>query len=156
MLRRRSKISSYVKKQISLASTSPRRDSDKRAQVSNVEERASLLQDAEHEGHPPKEILSRQMINKCLMDIQDSQPLKDKVEPEHILPIMKLFGCNKNKNKFKLGLKNSLLHELGFKAPKSEREIENEPFLLLGYGINSYFDILLSLCCLFIILFCFA
>jgi len=29
--------------------------------------------------------------------------------------------------------------------PKSDKQIEEDPFLLLGYGVNSYFNIMLDL-----------
>lgn len=31
------------------------------------------------------------------------------------------------------------------RMPKSETQLNNEPFLRLGYGVNSYFDIMLSI-----------
>lgn len=35
--------------------------------------------------------------------------------------------------------------EMRIKYPKYEEEINNDPFILLGYGINAYFDIMISL-----------
>jgi hypothetical protein len=35
-----------------------------------------------------------------------------------------------------------LLEELCIAIPESELELMEEPFLMLGYGINSYFDIM--------------
>jgi hypothetical protein len=48
------------------------------------------------------------------------------------------------------------LHSLHLKTPKGEEAIEEDPFLILGYGINSYFDILLNLFWMFtfITIFC--
>ena len=37
-----------------------------------------------------------------------------------------------------------------FKVPKSDIELLEDPYLILGYGINAYYDILYSLCCMFI------
>ena len=42
-----------------------------------------------------------------------------------------------------------MLHELGIKMPKSEKQIKEDPYLIIGYGINAFFDILLSLCTMF-------
>jgi hypothetical protein len=42
-----------------------------------------------------------------------------------------------------------MLLELEIKMPKSEIEIQEDPFLILGYGVNAFFDILLSLCMMF-------
>lgn len=50
--------------------------------------------------------------------------------------------CPKKKPSFKLALKKSLLNKLDMKIPKSDIAIENDPFLLLGYGMNSYFEII--------------
>ena len=36
--------------------------------------------------------------------------------------------------------------------PKSESEIVDEPFLLLGYGVNAFFDIQRSLAWMFLII----
>jgi hypothetical protein len=48
------------------------------------------------------------------------------------------------------GLKQSLLKELNLKSAKSEAEINENPFLLLGFGVNAYFDILSMLSTMFI------
>ena len=37
-----------------------------------------------------------------------------------------------------------------FKVPKSDNEILDNPYLILGYGINAYHDILQSLFLMFI------
>ena len=49
-----------------------------------------------------------------------------------------------------------MILELGFKLPKGEDAIEEDPFLILGYGINSYLDIMMNLTWMFfyISLFC--
>lgn len=91
------------------------------------------------------------------MDIEDTNPLRDRVQPVHISPI--LARCFKKGNKiseFKFALRQSLLQELNFKVPKSDNELYDDPYLILGYGINAYYDILLSLCTMFvcITLFC--
>jgi hypothetical protein len=83
------------------------------------------------------------------MDIEDQHPLRQRVEFEHITPI--LTWCFKSKKKpFKHDLQKSMLLELGMKMPKSEEQLKEDPFLILGYGINAFFDILLSLCIMFI------
>ncbi len=35
------------------------------------------------------------------------------------------------------------------KMPKSDREVQEDPFLLLGFGINSYFDVMKDLMIMF-------
>lgn len=38
-----------------------------------------------------------------------------------------------------------MLDELGIKIPESEEQLVQDPFLMLGYGVNAYFDIMFSL-----------
>jgi hypothetical protein len=46
------------------------------------------------------------------------------------------------KPEFNAQLRIAMLKELGLKLPKTEKKVNNNPFLLLGYGVNSYFEIL--------------
>lgn len=46
---------------------------------------------------------------------------------------------------FKLGLKTGLRNRLGIKVPKSDLRVDKDPYLLLGYGMNSYFTVMLQL-----------
>jgi len=103
------------------------------------------------------DVLTRQQINQALMDIEDMHPLRSRAKFEHILPSLKIFRtCIKKKPDFKHALRKTLLEEMSIKMPKSDTQILNDPFLMLGYGINAYFDIIMSLClgCLTISLFC--
>ena len=82
------------------------------------------------------------------MDIEDQHPLRETVEYHHISPI--LSWCFKSKRKpFRHKLYTAMLNELGIKMPKSEEEIQKDPYLVLGYGVNAFFDILQSLCYMF-------
>ena len=63
-------------------------------------------------------------------------------------PFLKtIFGCclRKPKRKFKLGLKRAIRQRLDIRIPKSDLMIEDDPYLLLGYGMNSYFQIMVDL-----------
>ena len=51
----------------------------------------------------------------------------------------------KTKRTFKLGLKRALRRKMELKVPKSDLMLEKDPFLLLGYGMNSYFTIMCEL-----------
>lgn len=89
------------------------------------------------------------------MDIEDQHPLRETVDINHISPILN--WCFKSKKKpFKHKLHHVMLNELGMKMPKSEEEIQDDPYLVLGYGVNAFFDILWSLCVMFgcITIFC--
>ena len=70
---------------------------------------------------------------------------------DDILPFLKPFRkCRKApKEDFDHALRQTLMKELGLKMPKSELELIKEPFLRLGYGVNSYFDIMLQIFYLF-------
>ena len=83
-----------------------------------------------------------------MMDIEDIHPLRYITSISDILPFLK--PCFKKKKNFKLALKQALLKEMDIKYSKSEATVLNEPFLYLGYGINAYFDLMLSLIYMFI------
>jgi hypothetical protein len=83
------------------------------------------------------------------MDIQDIIPLREITDPQHIAPWFKT--CFKPREQpFKFALKKALLEELGLEAPESDQQIAEDPFLLLGYGINAFFDLLSSLSTMFV------
>ena len=113
---------------------------------------------------PKKDPLSRQQINQAKMDIEDLHPLRERAKFDHILPFLRC--CRrwiKKEPSFDHGLRKTLLAEIGgrrekenkatktmetvpnIKIPKSEVQLLADPFLMLGYGINAYFDILRSL-----------
>jgi hypothetical protein len=93
-----------------------------------------------------KDLLTRQQINQALMDIQDIHPLMHRTKFEHIVPGLKFMRrCIKKKPDFQHGLRSSILKKMGIKVPKSEATLVEDPFLILGYGINAYFDIMISL-----------
>ena len=43
------------------------------------------------------------------------------------------------------GLKSALRRKLEMKVPRSAQKIEDDPFILLGYGLNSYFSVVVQL-----------
>ena len=79
------------------------------------------------------------------MDIEDVHPLRERVELHHITPIL-LWCFKPKKSDYKHKLRQSMMKELDIKMPKSEEQIQDDPFLILGYGVNAFFDILMSLC----------
>ena len=46
--------------------------------------------------------------------------------------------------------------KLDMKVSKSDERIEQDPYLLLGYGMNSYFEIMLGLMCMMFVVTLFA
>ena len=80
------------------------------------------------------------------MDIEDMHPLRTRAKFEHIVPSCACFRkCLKKKPDFKHSLRKTLLGEMKIKMPKSENTLMDDPFLILGYGVNAYFDIMISL-----------
>jgi hypothetical protein len=75
------------------------------------------------------------------MDIQDLHPLHDMARMQQALPYLK-YCMKKPKPYFTGELRKALLKEMGMKLPKTEKKVAKNPFLLLGYGVNSYFDVL--------------
>ena len=83
------------------------------------------------------------------MDIEDEQPLATKADILDIIPFLQI--CRKKRGKdFKKAVRRVLSKGLGIEIPKSEEDIEKEPFLMLGYGVNAYFNVLYFLSCMFI------
>jgi len=80
--------------------------------------------------------------------------LRAKAAPDDIVPPLKVFRlcCGKRREDFHHSLRKTLLEEMEIKMPKSESEIVDEPFLLLGYGVNAFFDIQRSLAWMFLII----
>ena len=44
-----------------------------------------------------------------------------------------------------MALKRAIRRKLEITVPKSDQRIEDDPFLLLGYGMNSYFEVMVQL-----------
>lgn len=71
---------------------------------------------------------------------------------EKVLPFLKPCRRKRKKPDFKHALRTAILRKMGTKMPKNDRETIEEPFLLLGYGVNAYFETLLKLGCMFSII----
>ena len=84
------------------------------------------------------------------MDIEDIHPLREKVQWAHIIPICK--RCKPLKKKFRFELRKALLAEMKIKMPGTDVRLDKDPFLLLGFGLNSYFDIILALLKMFLLI----
>lgn len=89
--------------------------------------------------------------------MEDLAPLKEMVGVHHISPILQYVPCFKNKNVgFRYALRECICNELGVAVPESEKGLLDNPYLMGGYGVNAYFNILdyLSQMFLFITLCC--
>lgn len=87
--------------------------------------------------------LTRQQINQCLMDIQDMHPIADIARYYHIVPCLRPFRrCRKESPNFNHALRESIIRKMDMKMPQNDDEVQEDPFILLGYGINSFFDLM--------------
>ena len=67
------------------------------------------------------------------------------------------FCCvNQRKRSFRWALKRSIRQKLEIPSTKADKIIEEDPYLLLGYGINSYFTTMLQLLLLMVAISCLA
>ena len=92
-------------------------------------------------------ILSPEQINYARQLIDQRHKLL-KTPVEVTWPFLKFICCcliKRRKPFFNGTLKRSLRKKLEFHYPKSEKRAEDDPFLLLGYGMNSYLTIMLEL-----------
>lgn len=64
--------------------------------------------------------------------------------------------CFKDKPDFRFAVKLCILEELGLQLPRNEYGIIKNPYLMLGYGANSYFEVLGNLTTMFFLIFLFS
>jgi len=67
---------------------------------------------------------------------------------EKTWPFLKYICCcfiKRRKASFSGALKRSIRRKLELSVPKSDLRIEEDPFLLLGYGMNSYLQVMIEL-----------
>lgn len=68
--------------------------------------------------YPEKKILTRKEINKCLMDIEDMEPLSNIVQMEHISPTLARLSCFKKRNLgFRRAVRECICEEINVKIP---------------------------------------
>ena len=53
--------------------------------------------------------------------------------------------CFRRRKNFNSAIKKSLRKRMALHVSKSDQAIEDDPYLLLGFGMTSYFDVMLSL-----------
>ena len=53
------------------------------------------------------------------------------------------------KKTFRSQLRIAMNKEMGLKIPKSDKKVDKNLFLLLGYGVNSYFEVLREMMVMF-------
>lgn len=92
-------------------------------------------------------VLTAQQINYA-RNLIDQRHKLIKSPVDITWPFLRFICCcllKRRKPKFNGALKRSLRKKLEFHYPKSEKRAEDDPFLLLGYGMNSYLTVMLEL-----------
>jgi hypothetical protein len=79
-------------------------------------------------------------------------PLTDKAKVYHIVPQFKWCLHKMKKPNFKHALRQTLMQDIGLHLSRHEDELIENPFLMLGFGINAYFDMMLQLCEMFFVI----
>jgi hypothetical protein len=102
---------------------------------------------AEKKVLPP---LNHGQVNYALEIIDENHPLKS-AHITQVWPCLKPFRCclKKRKRSFKVALKKSLRHKMDMRMPNAELLIEEDPYLLMGFGMNAYFMIIKQLIFMF-------
>lgn len=73
-------------------------------------------------------------------------PLYNTAKIEDIIPAFSIItNLFYKQPDFRQELRKTLMAEMQLKISKNEKEMLKDPFLVLGYGINSFFDIMHSL-----------
>ena len=93
------------------------------------------------DGYVESQPLNSSQINYARYLIEKSNALHD-TPMRQVWPCAQYCCCcclSKKRRSFKQGLKRSLRLKLSVPNLKSDAILENDPYLLLGYGINSYF-----------------
>lgn len=106
----------------------------------------SLAPNATKEPFVP-EILSGEQINYALGMIEDRHKLRN--TPFRIVwPWLEYVCCccmKARKKRFDFALKRSLRKKLGLPVSNSDKRLEEDPYLMVGYGLNSYLQIMIQL-----------
>ena len=76
--------------------------------------------------------------------------MRQLAEIQHVVPFLSLCVKKKKRKNFEFALKRALLYQLDLKISKSDEQLQEDPFLVLGYGVNAYFDMLSSLSLMFL------
>lgn len=102
---------------------------------------------------PPKEereneVLTPKQINYA-RELIDARHVLQDTPIEKTWPFMKYCCCcclnRQRKKSFMAGLKSSLRRKMEIPISKSDLRMQEDPFLILGYGMNSYFKVVLDL-----------
>ncbi len=81
------------------------------------------------------------------MQLEDTQPLLNQVTIKDIFPTLSSYFY-KPKPDFRASFKKALFKELNIKIYSDESL--DDPFLILGYGVNAYIEILTSFSYMFL------
>lgn len=102
--------------------------------------------------------LNKEQVNYALQLIEDSHPMK-RASITQVFPWLEDLRDNwgfkcipQRKKNFRFSMKKALRKKMGMEIPATDLEIEEDPFLRLGFGMNSYYKLLRQLAVLFFML----
>jgi hypothetical protein len=133
--------------------------SDGHRDLSAIHETKALVRDEGAERRNGASTLTRKRICKCMQDLEDMHPLRQQATLMHVEPCLGrscCCVCFKNKPDFRYAVKESILRELGLKLPRNEYGIVEDPYLMLGYGANAFFEVLANIAAMFLFIFAFS
>lgn len=100
------------------------------------------------------------------MEVEDIHPFR-RTHISDVIPPLKVFhyvGCCKKKKDLRYAMRRAIIDELRLNhepakglipfIPLNEEQADDNPFLLAGYGVNSFFNIMLKLVYMFIVISC--
>ena len=102
--------------------------------------------------------LNKEQVNYALQLIEDAHPMKS-ASITQIFPALEDLRDNwgfkcipRQKKNFRFSMKKALRKKMGMEIPPTDLDIDKDPFLRLGFGMNSYYKLLRQLSVLFFML----
>jgi hypothetical protein len=76
------------------------------------------------------------------MEVEDSHPLRLRMGVADIAPFLSSCFKKTRAGKLRASLKASILEEMEIEPPENEGALDEDPLMMLGYGVNAYLDLL--------------
>lgn len=76
------------------------------------------------------------------MEVEDCHPLRLRMGVADIVPLLASCFKKTRAGKLRAALKASILEEMEIEPPENEGTLDEDPLMMLGYGVNAYLDFL--------------